>query len=241
MNKTTKTTISAAKNETISTDNKTVLIAITGTIGSGKSLAGGIAAQSGALVIDTDYLSKELQADGTEAARLIKAAFGAEYYKGGFLNRKALGREVFQDKDKLRKLNGIMHPLIYNALVNAVGAARDEGYLLICALVPLLFEAGRQWIDIFDEIWLITAPEEECIKRIMARDKCTAGYAGLRLSAQMPLGEKLSAAESSGVPYVVIENDGGAAKLGRQVNKALKPYRKLLAEQSRRFPCGETQ
>lgn len=211
-------------------DKKTYAIAITGTIGSGKSAAGEIAAKAGAFVVDTDFLTKELQADGQEGARLIKAAFGESFYEGGILNRKALGREVFGNSESLNKLNNIMHPLIYAAMLRKFEQAREQGYKLIFALVPLLFEAGERWAGCFDGIWLVTASEETCVKRVTARDKCTAAYAKQRIAAQMPLPEKLEYAQKLDIPVTIIENDGGGAKLQRQVMKALKPYKSLLTK-----------
>jgi len=213
-------------------DKSTHIIAITGTIGSGKSAVGEIVAKAGAFVTDTDFLAKELQAEGTEGAGLIKAAFGDKLYEGGFLNRKALGQQVFGNPENLNKLNGIMHPLIYDAMLREFGNARKQGHALIFALVPLLFEAGEKWTRRFDEVWIVAASREACIKRVMARDKCAAADAELRIGAQMPLEQKLEAAKSLGIPVTVIENDNGEAKLYRQVMKALKPHKKLLRSQS---------
>ena len=207
-----------------------MIIAITGSIGSGKSAAGEIAARAGAFVVDTDFLAKELQAEGTEGARLIKALFGESFYEGGFLNRKALGREVFSNPESLNKLNNIMHPLIYDAMLKKFEAARKDGYKLIFGLVPLLFESGEKWPGCFDGVWIVAASEETCVRRVMSRDKCTAADAKQRIAAQMPLSKKLEYAQKLSIPVTIIENDNGEAKLYKQVMKALKPYKKLLAK-----------
>jgi len=217
------------------TNKKPVFIAITGTIGSGKSAAGEIAEKAGAFVIDTDFLTKELQAIGGAAAREIKAAFGGEYYAAGFLNRKALAKEVFSNPESLKKLNGIMHPLVFTAMRERFGRAAKEGFPLIIALIPLLFEAGKEWTGLFDAVWLVTAAEEDCIKRIIGRDKCSVCDAKARIAVQMPDAQKLETAAKLSIPVTVIKNDGGAAKLSRQVMKALKPYKKSLQSFQKRI------
>jgi len=208
------------------------IIAITGTTGSGKSALGDIAALKGAFIVDTDNITQVLQMDGAPGAIRIKAVFGGGYYKDGFLDRRALAREVFSNPDSLKKLNNIMHPLIYETMVGMIGIAQKElGYKFICALVPLLFEAGDKWLGPFDEVWLVTAPESLCLKRIMERDKLTEAAGRARIAAQMPLAQKLEAAQRLNIPVKTVENDGNREKLFKQAEKLLEPYKAVLWEQ----------
>lgn len=207
-------------------------IAITGTTGSGKSALGEIAALKGAFIVDADNIAQVLQMDGAPGAVRIKAVFGGGYYKDGFLDRRALSREVFSNPDSLKKLNDIMHPLIYEAMVRMIDIAQKElGYKFICVLIPLLFEAGGKWLELFDEVWLVTAPENLCLKRIMERDKLTEAAAGARIAAQMPLAEKLETAQKLNIPVKIAENDGDMTKLRKQAEKLLEPYKEILWEQ----------
>jgi len=130
--KTKEKTVKAAKEQ----NTGPVVISVTGSIGSGKSVVGEIAEKAGAFLIDTDFIAKELQAEGREGARQIKAAFGDKYYEAGFLNRKALAREVFTDREKLETLNNIMHPLIHAEMLEKINAAKKEGYGLYLRLCP---------------------------------------------------------------------------------------------------------
>ncbi len=200
----------------------TKVIAVTGGIGSGKSLLARYAEKHGACIIDTDILSRELQADGTVAAQRIRAAFGDKVYAGGQLDRKLLGEIVFSDKEKLNTLNSIMHPLIIDELKTRIGAAKRRGEKTVIALIPLLFESGHNAAGFCDEIWIVDAPESDCIRRIMQRDNCTVEYAKLRIAAQMSFLERAAAAKKTKTPAKVVKNDAGVDKLYLQIDALLQ-------------------
>ena len=100
------------------------VIGLTGGIGSGKSTVSNILAELGAVVLDADRVGHEAYQPGTETWKEVVAAFGQEVVASdGSIDRKKLGAIVFGDPAALERLNGIMHPRMYDMM-----AVRIEEY-----------------------------------------------------------------------------------------------------------------
>ena len=128
-------------------------IAITGGIGSGKSAVSQILASKGYFVLDCDQITKQLyQKDQTTSA--ICQNFGQEFVVDGKVDTKKLGAYVFADESRVKKLNEVMHPLIFAELDRQIV---ESGARVVFVQIPLLFETGMQ--NEFDDIWLVTADE----------------------------------------------------------------------------------
>ena len=161
------------------------VIGLTGGIASGKSHAAKVLRSLGAEVIDADAIARGITSPGGAAAAAVLARFGT-------LDRKAIARVVFGDKQARMDLNAIVHPLVREAIHAAIAASATP----VCVVdVPLLFEAGME--DIADEVWVVHVPEKEQIRRIIKRDGLSEADALRRVESQMPTHEKLRRANQS--------------------------------------------
>lgn len=177
------------------------VIGLTGGIASGKSTVARFLEEQGAVVIDADALSREAVGPGSAALERIVAAFGEEVLlPDGRLDRKRLGRLVFADADKRRRLEEIMHPEIRRLADERIASAADEGHRVLFYMAPLLIESGS--VERVDEVWVVTVRPEIQLERLMRRDGIGREEAGRIIASQMPLAEK----ERHG--RVVIDNSG---------------------------------
>lgn len=165
------------------------VIGLTGGISTGKSNLSSALKKAGAKIIDADEISRSLTAPGGEALPLIRKEFGDQVFDGENLDRKALGEMVFGHEENRKKLNAIVHPMVF-AKMRAEIAASDGPVIMD---VPLLFECGMDaWCD---EIWCAYVPQKIQAKRLMERDRLTYRQAMNRIHSQMPTLEKARRAD----------------------------------------------
>ncbi len=190
-------------------------IGLTGGIASGKTVAADRLRELGAAIIDADELARSAVLPGSEGLRRIACELGDEMLlQDGSLNRKKLAELVFAEDTARQRLNGILHPIIRDEMLRAAEAAERAGSRVVVLDVPLLIESG--WQDMADEVWLVTAPMEQRIDRIAARDGFDRQSAMARIAAQMSDEEKKPYADE------IIENDGSLAELYRQTDGLYK-------------------
>lgn len=193
-----------------------IVIGLTGGIGTGKSVVANMLREMGAALVDSDELAREVVAPGQPALAEIAAAFGPGVLAAdGTLDRKALGGIIFADTAQRRRLEAITHPRIREASARRVEAAKAAGYRVCVCDVPLLYEVGYDALGLYDEIWVVTAPEDVQMARVRARDHLSAEEAARRLRAQWPLALKAQRADR------VIDNGGSTEETRRQVEAAL--------------------
>ena len=191
-----------------------LLVALTGGIGSGKSLAGQYFSDLGAIVVDSDQLARDVVERGTPGFDEIVRRFGDSILRDGAINRKALGEVVFADPQARLDLEAITHPRIRSAFQEIVDTAPEES--VIINLIPLLLETSGK--DRFDAIIVITAPKE--LRRTRLLDRGMKNYEiENRISAQASDEDRLAIAD------YVITNDGDTDHLLRQVENL---WEKLL-------------
>lgn len=146
---------------------KPLQIGITGGIGSGKSLVTRIFNLLGVPVYDADSRAKTLMTTDGILVSQIKKEFGVlSFHSDGGLNREYLARHVFDDPEKLKQLNSLVHPRVaedFNRWVNE----QTADYVLKEA--ALLFEAKSH--TALDRIIVVSAPEELRVSRVLHRDK----------------------------------------------------------------------
>jgi len=183
-----------------------LLVALTGGIGSGKSLAGEFFAELGAIVVDSDQLARDVVERGTEGFDEIVARFGDQVLKDGLLNRAKLGEIVFADPASRADLEAITHPRIRLALQEVIESAPEDS--VVINQIPLLVETGGR--DRFDYIIAITADEKIRTERLLQR-----GLKGYEITARIKA--QASDEDRKSIADFLITNDGDQDHLLRQV------------------------
>jgi dephospho-CoA kinase len=169
-------------------------VGITGGIGSGKTTVCQIFEKLGVPVYYADQRAKELMQDDKELIADIKKEFGEKVYdEEGNLQRGLLAEIVFTNEEKLLKLNSLVHPAVFrdNQSWNEVLAKKGFPYTLKEA--ALLVETGSYLT--LDKMIVVSAPEEDRIKRVMERDHTLREQVLSRMKAQMPEEQKVKYAD----------------------------------------------
>ncbi len=193
-----------------------LFVGLTGGIGTGKSTAARMLAERGAVVIDADLLAREAVAPGTDGFRAVVEAFGQEVVNAdGTLDRKRLAQIVFEDPERRRALEAIVHPEVRRRIAQTV--ADNAGTPSVVVLdSPLLIETdGHRDVQV---IVVTTTTPQLAIARLVARGMDEAD-ARARLAVQMPLEEKARKAD------VVLDNEGSLEDLAAQVDALWKDLR----------------
>ncbi len=197
------------------TQSKAKLIGLTGGIGTGKSTLSDMIRERGYTVIDADKIARQLVEKGLHAYRSIVDIFGEDILQeDGEINRKALGKIVFNDEDQRIKLNSIVHPHIFDYMKYLVDKNIDMCEIIFLD-IPLLFEEYdniREYGIIFDEIWLVYTDRKIQVQRIMERDKISEEDAISRIDAQMDIEDKKHMASE------ILDNSGRREELKRQLD-----------------------
>ena len=183
-------------------------IGLTGSIACGKSAVSQYLRELGYFVADADAISRSLTAPGGQALPLLRETFGDGIFDGDVLNRRRLGSIVFGDAQKRAQLNTILHPLILHTFQSEL-EAHDAPDALVFGDVPLLYECNMA--HIFDRIFVVSAPRETQIARLLVRDGLSREDAERRIDAQMPLAQKCALADA------VIDTDGPMENTRAQV------------------------
>jgi dephospho-CoA kinase len=185
-----------------------LIVALTGGIGSGKTMVGEIFAELGALVVDSDQLAREVVERGSKGFDLIVTEFGDEILKNGDLDRAALASLIFKDPKKRAKLEEITHPLIRQSFAKIVSSAGSES--IIINQIPLLVESKHDYK--FDHVITISAPEKIRTERLIKRG-LTLTQIEQRLKAQT------TDTQREVISDTVIVNDKSEQELLAQVEK----------------------
>jgi len=189
-------------------------IGLTGGIGSGKSTVSQILAALGAFVIDADKVGHEIYLPGKEAWQHVTAAFGRDILAPDqTIDRKKLGALVFGSDEARKKLNGIVHPLMFQDIDRRIKAKRAEGFTKpIVIEAAILIEAN--WLPLADEVWLVVTNKNAVIDRVATQRGMAAKDTEARIASQLSDGERQKYAQ------VVIENDGSLEELRQKIAAA---------------------
>ena len=184
---------------------KPAFIGLTGAIGSGKSEALEALARLGAATLSTDEVAHEALGDPEVLEQLV-ARWGPSVGANGLVDRKAVGAIVFEDRDELRWLESVTHPIVGQRVADWRTGLGDEVDVAVVE-VPLLFEAGME--PFFDGVLVIAAGERR------------AGWLAARGDAGVEgrSGRQLSEAEKAERATWVVENDGTLADLERKLSE----------------------
>lgn len=188
------------------------VLGLTGGIASGKSTVAEIFAELGAAVIDADELARDVVEPGEPALDEIRQRFGDEVLTPeGELDRAAMGAIAFRDPEARRALNAIVHPRVAEASREAIAARAREGAPLVLYEAALLVEnAVHRGLD---GLIVVACGEEGQIERARRRDGLDEEEVRRRIAAQLPLEDKIAAAD------YVIDNAGSLEDTRRQVRE----------------------
>lgn len=164
----------------------TKIIGLTGGIGSGKTTVATEFKKLGVPVYIADLHAKKIM-EQPQTLLLLKESFGTVIFKNEKLDREALSKIVFNDPDKLSKLNKIIHPLVQINFEDWLATRNKIPFIIKEAAI--LFETGS-YKDC-DSIILITAPIETRIQRIQARDGTNRNLILKKIASQMSDEEKI--------------------------------------------------
>jgi len=173
-----------------------LIVALTGGIGSGKSLAARYFADLGAYVIDADQLSREVVARGSDGFDEVVSAFGDSILRNGDLDRRALSDLIFADQDAKRKLEEIIHPRVRHAFEEAINNLGADDILIY--EIPLLVETGAA--ERFDYIITVESDPDARRERLQSRGLLPSEIEG-RIQAQAT-----TEARVAGADYVILNN-----------------------------------
>ncbi|HRZ97157.1 MAG TPA: dephospho-CoA kinase [Paludibacter sp.] len=180
--------------------HKSLIIGITGGIGSGKTTFANILRKNGYFVYDSDVEAKKLQNENAVLRNKLIETFGADIYKSNELDRKKLASIVFGNPELLQKLNSIVHPAVLENFLHWKEFHTKEKCLFLES--ALLFESKFNLLT--DKIILITASEHVRIKRVMKRDDISDEQVKLRIKNQQLDNDKYKLVD------VIINTDEGS-------------------------------
>jgi dephospho-CoA kinase len=192
-----------------------IIIGLTGSIAMGKTTVGRQFAKCGAAVCDSDSIVHKLLDKNGTAVEAVGKAF-PHTLKGNRIDRKALGKEVFGDEEKLRQLEAILHPLVHKAQDEFIRRARTHRKSVIVLDIPLLFETKGE--DRCDYTVVVSAPEFLQKNRVLKRGISHERFKYI-LERQMKSHEKRKRAD-----FIVFTGIGkyNSLKAVRQIMKLVK-------------------
>lgn len=187
-----------------------ILVGLTGGIGSGKSTVSAMLASKGAIVIDADRITRELQEAGSPVLAEMVAAFGVEILDGsGALDRPKLAAKVFGDAEALATLNKIVHPAVGREMAARLDAQRNSDNVVVLD-IPLLVENPREGLS---GIVVVDLPIEIAVDRLVEFRNMTSEDAQARISRQATRESRIAIADR------VIDNAGDLERLATQVDE----------------------
>jgi dephospho-CoA kinase len=188
-----------------------LVIGLTGSIGTGKSVVAELMQALGAVLINADRVGHEAYTPNSEGWNAVVGAFGKEIVQdNGEIDRRKLGGIVFSDPERLAELNRIMHPRIMSMIGDQLDELRSQGVQVAVVEAAVLLEAG--WEPLVDEVWATDSPVGVLIQRLQARNGMSEEEVRKRLGSQMDRSERLARVD------VVVDNSRDMAHLEKTVN-----------------------
>lgn len=204
------------------------LFGLTGGIASGKSTVASRLRMRRVPVIDADELSREVVAPGTPGLREVTAQFGdAVLAADGTLDRAALAGVVFSDEQARRRLNSLLHPRIRRRVEELAAELSVAGEPLGCYEAALIVESGAS--DRFRPLVVVACPEDVQLARVLARGRASRPDALARIRAQMPMAQKVAAAD------FVVDTGGPIERSAQRTDEVLRSICISLKIDARRF------
>lgn len=197
-----------------------ITIGITGGIGSGKTTVCNIFKLLGVPVFEADKVAAGIMNGNKQLQSEISALFGSDILNcHGLVNRKKLADIVFKDELQLEKLNSLVHPAVRDQFL--LWSEKNSNYPYIIMEAAILFESGFH--NLTDYTILITAPEDERIRRVMKRDGESMDSIKNRISRQYPENKKTELAD------FILHNDNKHLIIPEiiKIDKNIREYGKI--------------
>jgi len=196
-------------------------VVLTGGIASGKSVVADEFAALGVPVLDTDQISRDVQARGSPTLAKIVTEFGSNVLdSAGNLDRRKLRERVFDHPPERKKLEAITHPAIRDELARRSNDATGAYQIHV---IPLYVETGRR--GNYDRVLVVDCPEELQLQRLVKRDHMQRTAAEKILSAQVSRTERLKAATD------IIANEGDLTVVREQVRRLHNQFLQLAPKE----------
>lgn len=197
------------------TETKMKIIALTGGFATGKTAVAEIAKEMGVPYCSADTVAHQMMEPHSLGWKEILNVFGNEILEEDqTIHRKKLAHIVFNDTEKRKTLEQILHPKIRIVMNHWIEEQRNAGHRAVVLEIPLLFETGWEKENRWDALWVVTCSEAEQIRRGKKK-----GYSEeetqKRIQAQQALSEKEKRAT------IVIYNDGPLSETKKQVESLL--------------------
>jgi dephospho-CoA kinase len=192
----------------------TLVVGVTGGIGSGKTAVTRRFQQRGITVVDADLVARHIVEPGTPALAAIASHFGAGILQAdGSLDRAALRKRVFSDEAERRWLEHLTHPLIAQEILDQIRASSSP-YTILSS--PLLLDTSQK--ALVDCVVVVDAPEAQQLLRTMQRDSNDEAQVRRIMAVQMSRADRLARAD------IVIDNSGPLEELDSQVEELHKEF-----------------
>ena len=201
----------------------TLVVGVTGGIGSGKSAVADAFGALGIGWVDADHVAREVVMPGEPALAAIVERYGpAILNDDGTLDRRALRARIFDDETERRWLERETHPRIRQRLLMHLERLRNAGAPYCLLVSPLLIESGQ--LELVDRVLVVDVPPEIQIQRTLARDGVDRRQVESILAAQLPRERRLAAADA------VIDNSRDRQHLLDQVARLDARYRQRSSD-----------
>ena len=189
-----------------------LVIGLTGGIGSGKSTVSALLAEKGAVIVDADAITREVQQPGTDTFKAMVERFGEGIVgPDGALDRNAVADIVFNDPDALADLNHIVHPAVGAEIASRMQTLA-EGDDVVVLDVPLLVESSRAYP--VAGLLVVDVDPEVAVQRVVGQRGMREDDVRARMTRQASREQRLARADR------VIDNSGDLDDLARQVDEA---------------------
>lgn len=195
----------------------TTVLGLTGGIASGKSTVATMLRDLGIVIIDADVIAREVVEVGEDAYFKIIGAFGRTIlHDDRTINRQKLGEVIFNNEQKRKALNSIVHPAVREKMSRLKMEFIKKGEKIIVLDIPLLFESKQT--HLVEKVILVYVDRDVQVKRLMQRNGLSVEEAEARINSQMPLTEKIPLADA------VINNNGSIEETKEQLLAILKQW-----------------